>query len=527
MANTTRFSALERVLSVLLTSNPTPVSFCSTLAVLALTFYLLYKFIRNLRGHENEKAEQEAQPQEAPLPPLLLKPWPFLGSLPQMLKNKPTFRWLHELMKRIDHAGIACLRPVSMSTDVTTKGFLTTALVPLGDQWEKMKKVLVKELLSPTRHKWLTDKRVEEADHLVRYVYNQCKASVDGALVDVRLAAQQYRGNVPRKLIFNTRFFGKGKEDGGPGVEEEEYVAALFTILSHLYSFCISDYIPWLRGIDIDGHEKVMDKVLGIVGKYQDPLIDERIQQWRHGIKKNAEDLLDILVSLKDNDGKPLLTADEIKAQITEFMIATVDNPSNAVEWALAEMLNQPEILKKATEEIDKVVGRGRLVEEADFARLNYVKACAREAFRLHPIAPFNVPHVSVADTKVANYFIPKGSHLLLSRVALGRNPKVWDDPLTFKPERHLKEDGSPVALIEPELRFISFSTGMRGCKGVQLGTSMTVMLFARLLQGFSWSIPPGEEAIDLTEAENSLFLAKPLVAMAKPRLLSEVYPGN
>ncbi|OMO78111.1 Cytochrome P450 [Corchorus olitorius] len=487
--------------------------------------------------------------------PSFSNPGHFLGSLPQMLKNKPTFRWLHELMKRIDHAGIACLRlgnvhvilvtcpeisreflknqdavfasrPVSMSTDVTTKGFLTTALVPLGDQWKKMKKVLVKELLSSTRHKWLTDKRVEEADHLVRYVYNQCKASVDGTIVDIRLAAQQYCGNVPRKLIFNTRFFGKGKEDGGPGVEEEEYVAALFTILSHLYSFCISDYIPWLRGIDIDGHEKVMDKVLGI-GKYQDPIIDERIQQWRHGIKKNAEDLLDILVSLKDNDGKPLLMADEIKAQITEFMIATVDNPSNVVEWALAEMLNQPEILKKATEEIDKVVGRGRLVEEADFARLNYVKACAREAFRLHPIAPFNVPHVSVADTKVANYFIPKGSHLLLSRVALGRNPKVWDDPLTFKPERHLKEDGSPVALIEPELRFISFSTGMRGCKGVQLGTSMTVMLFARLLQGFSWSIPPGEEAIDLTEAENSLFLAKPLVAVAKPRLLSEVYPGN
>ena len=135
---------------------------------------------------------------------------------------------------------------------------------------------------------------------------------------------------------------------------------------------------------------------------------------------------------------------------LQEIMLATVDNPSNAVEWALAEMINQPEILEKAIEELDRVVGKERLVQESDFSQLNYIKACAREAFRLHPIAPFNVPHVSISDTTVANYFIPKGSHVLLSRLGLGRNPKAWpDETLKFKPERHLKEDGSEVVLTE------------------------------------------------------------------------------
>ncbi|OMP14123.1 Cytochrome P450 [Corchorus olitorius] len=92
-------------------------------------------------------------------------------------------------------------------------------------------------------------------------------------------------------------------------------------------------------------------------------------------------------------------------------MLATVDNPSNVVEWAMAKMMNQPEILHKAMEEIDRVVGKERLVQEADIPRLNYVKAFAREAFRLHPIAPFNLPHVSNADATIAGYFIPKGSH--------------------------------------------------------------------------------------------------------------------
>ena len=209
-------------------------------------------------------------------------------------------------------------------------------------------------------------------------------------------------------------------------------------------------------------------------------------------------------------------------------MIATVDNPSNAVEWALAEMINQPEILEKAIEELDRVVGKERLVEESDFSQLNYIKACAREAFRLHPIAPFNVPHVSISDTTVANYFIPKGSHVLLSRFGVGRNPKTWpDETLKFKPERHLKEDGSEVVLTENDLKFISFSTGRRGCLGVTLGTSMTVMLFARLLQGFTWTAPPNESKIDLSEAEDCLALAKPLIAVAKPRLAKHVYPAE
>lgn len=213
----------------------------------------------------------------------------------------------------------------------------------------------------------------------------------------------------------------------------------------------------------------------------------------------------------------------EIKAQITEIMFATVDNPSNAVEWALAEMINQPEILKKAIEELDKVVGKERLVQESDIPKLNYIKACLREAFRLHPIAPFNIPHVAMRDTVVSNYFIPKGSHVLLSREGLGRNPKVWEDPLSFKPERHVRDDGSDVFLTETDLRFISFTTGQRGCPGVMLGTTLTVMLLARLIHGFDWKAPR-EQPVELVQSETGPFMARPLVVSAKPRLPNEVY---
>ncbi|KAL3728887.1 hypothetical protein ACJRO7_033467 [Eucalyptus globulus] len=205
--------------------------------------------------------------------------------------------------------------------------------------------------------------------------------------------------------------------------------------------------------------------------------------------------------------------------------MAAVDNPSKAVEWTMAEMINRPELLKKAKEEVDRVVGKERLVQESDIPQLNCIKACAREAFRLHPIAPFNVPHVALSDAVMASYRIPKGSHILISRMGLGRNPKVWDEPLKFKPERHITSDTEEVVLAEPDLRFISFSMGRRGCIATQLGTTMTVMLLARLIQGFNWSLLVNNSSINLKESKDDLSFAEPLVAQAKPCLAKHLYP--
>ncbi|KAL6326430.1 hypothetical protein AAG906_008292 [Vitis piasezkii] len=470
---------------------------------------------------------------QMPLLPPGPTPWPLVGNLPELFTKKPVFRWILGLLEELnteiaciklgnvhvipvispeiareflkEHDAVFASRPITMTSDHLSRGFLTT----------KMRRIITSEVLKPARHMWLLQKRTEEADNLVRFIYNQCKFScitshnfTDSSVVNVRTAVRQYTGNVIRKMMFSRRYFGEGRKDGGPGLEEEEHVNSLFTSLAYLYSFSPSDYLPCLRVFDLDGHEKMVKEALSIINKHHDPIVDERIIQWRNGEKKEVEDILDVFLTISDTKGKPLLSVEEIKAQLIELMIEIVDNPAHAAEWAMAEMINQPEIMQKAVEEIDRVVGKDRLVQESDIAQLKYVKACAREALRLHPMAPFNVPHV----------------HVLLSRVGLGRNPRVWEEPLKFKPERHMNDE--VVDLAEPELRFISFSTGRRGCPGTALGTALTVTLLARLLQCFSWSVPPNQDQIDLTESMNDLFLAKPLHAHAKPRLHASLY-GN
>ncbi|CAI9774060.1 unnamed protein product [Fraxinus pennsylvanica] len=478
--------------------------------------------------------------------------WPIVGNLPEVYMNKPAFKWVDGTVKKLK-TNIACFRlgrvhvmvvvspelareflqkhdsvfvsrPITMATEYSSRGFLTMGVSPWGEQWKKMRRIVTHELLSPTRLRWLLDKRNEETDNLLYYVFKQCN-NPDGSVINLRVPLQHYSVNVIRKMSFSRRFFGEGGENGGPGFEEKEHVDALHSVLHHMYAFWIADYVPWLRSLDIDGHEKIVRSSMGVFAKYHDPIIEERIKQyWRDGEKKEAEDLLDIMISLKDERGKPLLSIDEIKAQCNEFLFG-VDGPPAGAEWAPAEMINQPYILQKAIDEIDKVVGKHRLVQESDVPQLNYLKACAREAFRLHPHAPYNLPHVPLTDTEVGGYFIPKGSHVLLSRIGLGHNPDVWEDPLKFKPERHFSENASSkIELTEPNLRFITFSTGKRGCIGSALGTLLTVMALARLIQGFTWSVPPNEKKIDLSTSEE-LILAKPLHAHGRPRLHEAVYP--
>ncbi|XP_004509430.1 isoleucine N-monooxygenase 2-like [Cicer arietinum] len=478
------------------------------------------------------------------------KPWPIFGNIPEMLANRPIFRWIQKIMDDLN-TEITCIRlgkvhvilvsspeiarevfikqdaifasrANSWSNAYITSGYLATIFTPFGKQWKKMKKLIVKELVSSLRHKWLHGKRVEEADNLVRHVYNQCNKN--GGLVNVRDVSRQYSGNVIRRLIFNTRYFGNGSEDGGPGLEEVEYVEAIFTMLEHIFAFSVSDFMPGLRGVNFDGHENKIKKACQIIRKYHDPIIEERIQQWKNGKKTEEEDLLDVLISAKDAHNKFLLTEQEIKSCVLELVLAAVDNPSNAFEWGLAEMMNQPELLKKAIEELDSVVGKERLVQEYDFPKLNYVKACAKEAFRLHPISDFLIPHVAMKDTVVANYIIPKDSQVILRRQGIGLNPRVWEEPLKFKPERYLKENGSNLSLADTSLDTIIFSTGRRGCPGIMLGTSMTIMLFARFLHGFTWSVPPKESSIDLSETHGGTTKAKSLVAFVEPRLPPETY---
>lgn len=76
-----------------------------------------------------------------------------------------------------------------------------------------------------------------------------------------------------------------------------------------------------------------------------------------------------------------------------------------------------PEVQRKAQEEIDRVLGAGRLPKMTDRANLPYIDAVVKETLRWHPVAPMGIPHMSVEDDMYEGYHIPKGSLFL---------PNIW-----------------------------------------------------------------------------------------------------
>lgn len=210
------------------------------------------------------------------------------------------------------------------------------------------------------------------------------------------------------------------------------------------------------------------------------------------------------------------------------MFLAGTDTTSSTVEWAIAEMIRNPEIRNKAQAEMDLVVGRDRLVRESDLPNLPYLQAVIKEVFRLHPPTPLSLPRIAAEPCEVNGYHIPKNATLLVNVWAIARDPAVWADPLEFRPARFLPGGGyESIDVKGNDFEVIPFGAGRRICVGVSLGLRMVQFVTATLVHAFDWGLPEGEtaEKLDMEEAYGlTLQRAVPLTVHPIPRLAQKAY---
>lgn len=205
-------------------------------------------------------------------------------------------------------------------------------------------------------------------------------------------------------------------------------------------------------------------------------------------------------------------------------MFGGTETVAAAIEWAMSELVRNPEELKKTQEELANTVGLHRCVEEGDFEKLTYLKCILKETLRLHPPLPF-LPRATSEDVNVAGYFIPAKSRVMINLWAMGRDKKCWnDDAEAFKPSRFLNV-GAPDYKIN-NYEFIPFGTGRRSCPGMQLGLYAFEMGVAHLLHCFDWELPDGMKPsqVDMTDVYGlTAPKATRLTAVPTPRLLCPI----
>ncbi|PON92930.1 Cytochrome P450, E-class, group I [Trema orientale] len=200
-----------------------------------------------------------------------------------------------------------------------------------------------------------------------------------------------------------------------------------------------------------------------------------------------------------------------------DMVVGGSDTSSNTIEFAMAEIMNQPEILKKAQQELEAVIGKDNIIEESHIHKLPYLQAVMKETLRLHPVLPLLVPHCPSETCIVGGYTIPKGSRIFVNVWATQRDPSIWENPLKFDPERFFND--SKWDFYGSDFNYFPFGSGKRICAGIAMAERMVMYSLATLLHSFNWELPHGEK-MDLSEKFGIVLKKKiPLVAIPTPRL--------
>ncbi|MBA0638812.1 hypothetical protein Godav_029490 [Gossypium davidsonii] len=184
----------------------------------------------------------------------------------------------------------------------------------------------------------------------------------------------------------------------------------------------------------------------------------------------------------------------------------------------MSNLLNNPHVLEKARAELDKLVGQEKLVEEADVAKLPYLQSIISETLRLYPAAPLLVPHSASEICSIEGYEIPKDAIVMVNAWAIQRDPNLWDDALSFKPERF--EEGKEMS--DQIYKLMPFGLGRRACPGMVLAQHVLGLTLGALIQCFEWE-RVSEKKIDMTEGQGlTMPKVQPLEAMCKASQLGK-----
>ncbi|CAE7177454.1 unnamed protein product [Rhizoctonia solani] len=182
--------------------------------------------------------------------------------------------------------------------------------------------------------------------------------------------------------------------------------------------------------------------------------------------------------------------ADEDVKQVAVTLIgASIETTVNTLMMFLLAMVLYPDVQKKAQNELDYVIGNGRLPTFEDRDRLGYMERMIQEILRWHPVAPLAVPHTCFEDDTYKGYRVPKGAIVAGNVWAMTRDETVYKDPEVFDPDRYL-DPSTPLSPV--------FGWGRRRCPGIHFAQSSLFITIASILMTFNIEVAQDKDGNDM-----------------------------
>ncbi|KAJ0969448.1 hypothetical protein J5N97_022325 [Dioscorea zingiberensis] len=423
-----------------------------------------------------------------------------LGQVPALVVSSS--QMAREIFKT--HDLIFANRPILRATEILLYGGLDMGFAPYGEHWRQLRKICVINLLSMKRVQSFQAAREEEVAHLMDKISQACSLHPLESL-NMSQVLNLFSNDMTCRALM-----GKLSGEEGRNILFHKLIEENILLLS---GFNLVDYFPslgWLSsllGLD-ERYKRISSKWEAVLCQ----IIQEH--SIRNGEKTKDDGFVDTLLSLqKDPNMEISLTDEIIKALLMDLFGAGIDTTYIALEWSMSELIKNPQMMRKLQDEVRGVAFGQSMVKEEDLSKMSYLKSLIKEVLRLHPPTPLLLPRESMDSCQIEGYDIPRKTRVVINYWSIARDPKIWDYPEEFRPERFID---NPIDFKGQDYEYIPFGSGRRVCPGMQFAISTIELALANLVYRFDWKLVDGmvPEEVDMTESpgltmrmKNNLFL--------------------
>ena len=221
---------------------------------------------------------------------------------------------------------------------------------------------------------------------------------------------------------------------------------------------------------------------------------------------KRDRDMLDVLVSIKDDQGNARFSADEVTGMFISLMFAGHHTSSGTSAWTLIELLRHPTVYAEVIEELDELYADGQSVSFHALRQIPRLENVLKETLRLHP--PLIIlMRVAKGEFEVEGYPIHEGDFVAASPAISNRIPEDFPDPDEFVPERY--EEPRQEDLLN-RWTWIPFGAGRHRCVGAAFATMQIKAIFSVLLRQYAFELAQPPESYRNDHSKMVVQLARP-----------------
>ncbi|UGT40203.1 cytochrome P450 [Nocardia yamanashiensis] len=200
---------------------------------------------------------------------------------------------------------------------------------------------------------------------------------------------------------------------------------------------------------------------------------------------KDDRDMLDVLVSVRDEQGRPRFSASEVTGIFISMMFAGHHTTSGTAAWTIIELLRNPEVMAAVTAELDALYADGADVSFHALRQIPQLEAVLKEVLRLHP--PLIVlMRVAQDEFDVCGYRIAPGDLVAATPAVSNRIPEDFPNPDAFDPGRYL--DPNQADLVN-RWTWIPFGAGRHRCVGAAFALMQLKAIFSILLRDWEFEL--------------------------------------